>query len=124
MRRGFEIRFLDLGGIVTAMLAPDRQGRFANVTLDHADLAAYEENPGHFGALIGRFANRIGGAAFTLGGKTYNLAANDHGNYPAWRARGLRQGAVGGDRGAERPRRSPPCSPMSAPMATRASPAR
>jgi aldose 1-epimerase len=77
---GVEVRFLDLGGIVTTILAPDRQGRFANVTLDQADMAGYEKNPGHFGALIGRFANRIGGAAFTLGGTTYRLAANDHGN--------------------------------------------
>ena len=77
---GFEVRFLDLGGIVTTILAPDRLGRFANVTLDQADMAGYEENPGHFGALIGRFANRIGGAAFTLGGKTYPLAANDGAN--------------------------------------------
>ena len=77
---GVEIRFLDLGGIVTAMLAPDRQGRFANITLDQADMAAYELNPGHYGALIGRYGNRIGGAAFTLGGKTYPLADNDHGN--------------------------------------------
>ena len=88
---GLEIRFLDLGGIVTAMLAPDRQGRLANVTLDQADIAGYESNFGHFGALIGRFGNRIGGAAFTLGGKTYRLAANDHGNT-------LHGGIVGFDR--------------------------
>jgi aldose 1-epimerase len=88
---GLEIRFLDLGGIVTAILAPDRQGRFDNVTLDQADMAGYEANPGHFGALIGRFGNRIGGAAFTLGGKTYHLAANDHGNT-------LHGGLVGFDR--------------------------
>jgi aldose 1-epimerase len=88
---GLEIRFLDLGGIVTAILAPDRQGRFANVTLDQADMPGYEANPGHFGALIGRFGNRIGGAAFTLGGKTYHLAANDHGNT-------LHGGTVGFDR--------------------------
>lgn len=74
---GFELRFLDRGGIVTALMAPDRQGRFANVTLDHADLALYERNPGYFGALIGRYANRIGGAQFSLGGRTYPLAANN-----------------------------------------------
>jgi aldose 1-epimerase len=89
--RGFELRFLDLGGIVTAIMAPDRQGRFANVNLDQADMAGYEINPGHFGALIGRFANRIGGAAFTLAGKTYRLAANDGDNT-------LHGGVVGFDR--------------------------
>jgi aldose 1-epimerase len=77
---GVEVRFLDLGGIVTAILVPDRHGRLANVTLDQADMAGYEENPGHFGALIGRYANRIGGAAFPLHGKTYRLAANEKGN--------------------------------------------
>jgi aldose 1-epimerase len=74
---GFELRFLDLGGIVTTIMAPDRQGQVANVNLDHADLALYERNPGYFGALIGRYANRIGGAGFTLGGKRYDLAANN-----------------------------------------------
>ncbi len=77
---GVEVRFLDLGGIVTAILVPDRHGRLANVTLDQADMAGYEENSGHFGALIGRYANRIGGAAFSLHGKTYRLAANEKGN--------------------------------------------
>ncbi|GAB0119727.1 aldose epimerase family protein [Acidisoma sp. 7E03] len=74
---GFELRFLDRGGIVTALMAPDRHGRFANVTLDHADLPLYETNPGYFGAIIGRYANRLGGARFSLGGKTYSLAANN-----------------------------------------------
>ncbi|HEX3984334.1 MAG TPA: aldose epimerase family protein [Acidisoma sp.] len=74
---GFELRFLDLGGIVTAIMAPDRNGHFANVNLDHVDLALYEQNPGYFGAIIGRYANRIGGAAFVLGGRHYPLEAND-----------------------------------------------
>jgi aldose 1-epimerase len=77
---GFEVRFLDLGGIVTAIMAPDRAGQHANVTLDHSSLAVYEENPGYFGALIGRYANRIGGARFQLGGRTYTLADNNDGN--------------------------------------------
>lgn len=88
---GFELRFLDRGGIVTALMAPDRHGRFANVSLDHADLALYETNPGYFGAIIGRYANRLGGASFTLGGKTYRLAANNGPNT-------LHGGAVGFDK--------------------------
>ncbi|GAB0115518.1 aldose epimerase family protein [Acidisoma sp. C75] len=77
---GFELRFLDRGGIITAIMAPDRAGKLANVTLDHAPRALYEENPGYFGALIGRYANRIGGARFPLGGRTITLADNDRGN--------------------------------------------
>lgn len=88
---GFELRFLNLGGIVATILAPDRQNRFANVNLDHADLALYEQNPGYFGAIIGRFANRIGGASFALGGKRYQLAANNGPNT-------LHGGAVGFDK--------------------------
>lgn len=88
---GFELHFLDLGGIVTTLWAPDRLGRFANVTLDHADLPLYEQNPGYFGAIIGRYANRIGGASFSLGGRTYELAANNGTN-------SLHGGAIGFDK--------------------------
>jgi aldose 1-epimerase len=56
---------------------PDRDGVLANVVLSLPDLHAYEVSSSYFGALIGRYANRIGGARFVLDGREYHLAAND-----------------------------------------------
>jgi aldose 1-epimerase len=73
------------GGILQELQAPDRRGRLANITLGYADLAGYTvlrgdpptANPSYFGAIIGRYGNRIGGAKFTLDGKTYTLDVNN-----------------------------------------------
>lgn len=73
------VRFLDYGGIVTAVEVPDRQGRRANVALGFGSLADYQAKNRnyYFGALAGRYAGRIGGARFTLDGREYRLEAND-----------------------------------------------
>ncbi|MDE2515866.1 MAG: galactose mutarotase [Rhodospirillales bacterium] len=73
---GMTVTFLDFGGTITAIEVPDRDGRRANVTLGFASLAEYEASTAHFGALIGRYANRIAGARFTLDGREYRLPAN------------------------------------------------
>jgi aldose 1-epimerase len=65
------------GGYVVKILAPDREGRVADVTLGYEDLAGYLGDGSSFGNLIGRYANRIGGARFTLDGKSYTLAKNN-----------------------------------------------
>lgn len=75
--RGMEVSFLGLGGIIQALRVPDRDGAFADVTLGYDSLASYLENPPFFGALIGRFANRIAGGRFTLDGRAYTLPRND-----------------------------------------------
>ena len=76
---GVSVRILSYGGIIAAVEAPDCDGRRANVVLGFADLASYEAHNGncHFGALIGRFANRIARGRFTLDGATYQLPIND-----------------------------------------------
>jgi aldose 1-epimerase len=77
---GLRVRFLSYGGIITEIDVPDRAGRLENIALGLKTLGDYETLPGHFGAITGRYANRIGGAQFTLGGQTYRLIANNGAN--------------------------------------------
>jgi aldose 1-epimerase len=65
------------GGYVISILAPDRAGKQADVTLGYADLAGYLEDDAYFGCLVGRYANRIAKASFALDGKRHALSAND-----------------------------------------------
>jgi aldose 1-epimerase len=74
---GVEVRVCNYGGIVVSFLAPDRQGNLADVVLGYDHLDGYLALSPYFGALIGRYGNRIGGAKFTLNGVSYSLAAND-----------------------------------------------
>jgi aldose 1-epimerase len=74
---GLRVRFLSLGGVITEIDAPDRTGRLDNIVLGLRTLREYETLPGHFGAITGRYANRIGGAQFTLNGQIYHLIANN-----------------------------------------------
>jgi aldose 1-epimerase len=76
-RRGLRVGILSLGGIVAALEAPDREGRSANIVLGLATVAGYLERSPHFGALTGRFANRIAQGRFTLDGQVYELLRND-----------------------------------------------
>ncbi len=74
---GLVVKAINFGGIITEILAPDRDGKAADIVLGFKNLDGYLVNPPYFGAIIGRFGNRIGGATFTLDGKTYTLPAND-----------------------------------------------
>ena len=77
---GAEVRVTNYGGIVTAIKVPDRNGKLDDVVLGYDSLDGYIKNPTYFGAVIGRYANRIGKAQFKLDGKTYKLAANNGAN--------------------------------------------
>jgi aldose 1-epimerase len=74
---GMRVRFLSYGGVITEIDVPDRAGRVDNVVLGQRGLLEYETLLGHFGAITGRYANRLGGAQFTLNGQTYHLIANN-----------------------------------------------
>ncbi|HVU27071.1 MAG TPA: aldose epimerase family protein [Verrucomicrobiae bacterium] len=74
---GMEARITNYGGIVVSLTAPDRNGKFADVVLGYDHFDAYLKNTPYFGALVGRYANRIGGGQFTLDGKTYSLPKNN-----------------------------------------------
>ena len=76
--KGVEARIIEYGGILVSMKVPDRAGALGDVVLGHDTLDEYvADNKTYFGALIGRYANRIGGASFTLEGVKYSLPAND-----------------------------------------------
>ena len=78
--RGLRLHAINLGGIVTALHFPDREGRDANVVLGFADLADYLERNPHFGTLVGRFANRIAGGRLEIDGRSCQLTLNDGAN--------------------------------------------
>lgn len=73
---GLAVRATNYGGIVVSILAPDRDGRPANVVLGHDSLDGYLRDSRYLGAIIGRCANRIANARFALDGTTYRLTAN------------------------------------------------
>jgi aldose 1-epimerase len=75
--QGVSVRILTYGGIIHSVMAPDREGALANVTLGLPDLATYLTARGHLGTLVGRFANRIAGGRFVLDGRTYELPKNN-----------------------------------------------
>ncbi|GAA2930338.1 aldose epimerase family protein [Streptomyces enissocaesilis] len=80
-RDGVVVRVLTYGGIVQSVEVPDRDGRTGGVAVGFDRLAGYLECPGpYFGALVGRYANRIAGGAFALDGRTYVLARNSASN--------------------------------------------
>jgi aldose 1-epimerase len=79
-QQGIEARITNYGGILVSLTVPDRQGRKADVVLGFDTLAEYLASGPFFGALIGRYANRIGGAQFTLDGVEYHLEKNNGAN--------------------------------------------
>jgi aldose 1-epimerase len=108
-------KIITYGGIIQELWAPDRRGHLANITLGYNNLGDYTRqrgtppgppNPSYFGAIIGRYGNRIGGAKFTLDSQNYTLDANNgpnslHGGVKGfdkfvWDAQSFkRKGAVG-----------------------------
>ncbi|WP_162875656.1 aldose epimerase family protein [Sphingomonas crusticola] len=109
-KNGMVVRFTDYGGLITEIDTPDRIGKRANVALGFRSVGEYQARNGlyGFGSPIGRYANRIGGARFTLDGKTYNFTPNNgpnllHGGPPGYNVRfwrvamkpfGINHGAV------------------------------
>jgi len=89
---GIRVSILNYGGTITKILVPDKDGKMGDVVLGFESFDGYRQktNP-YMGALVGRYANRIGSAKFTLDGKMYKLAANNFGN-------SLHGGTVGFDK--------------------------
>jgi len=78
---GMKASILNYGGTLTKLLVPDKNGNMGDVVLGFDSFDGYmQKNDPFFGSLVGRYANRIANGKFTLDGKAYTLAANDHGN--------------------------------------------
>jgi len=78
---GIEVRAINYGGIIVSLKVPDRNGRVDDVVLGHDSLEQYERASPYFGAIIGRYGNRIARGRFTLEGRTYTLATNNGHNH-------------------------------------------
>lgn len=78
---GLVAKIIDFGGIVTELHAPDRDGCFADVVLGFDTLDPYRGDSPYFGALIGRYGNRIAKGRFTLDGREYQLPTNNGNNH-------------------------------------------
>ena len=74
--KGATARITNYGGILLSLMMPDRDGKLADVVLGYDDLENYLRFNPYFGALVGRYGNRIANGRFTLDGKTYTLATN------------------------------------------------
>ncbi|MCG6987123.1 MAG: galactose mutarotase [Gemmatimonadetes bacterium] len=74
---GIQVRAMTYGGVIVSLKTPDRTGELGDIVLGYDDLAHYVADSPYFGAIIGRYANRIAKGRFTLDGKTYQLPVND-----------------------------------------------
>lgn len=74
---GTQAAITDYGGIVVRLLVPDRAGKMTDIALGHDSVEGYVKDVAYLGALIGRYANRIENASFSLDGKKYQLTRNN-----------------------------------------------
>ncbi len=77
-RNGLEAEVINYGAILKRLMVPDRSGRLSDIVLGFDTAAEYvKHNPSYYGAIVGRFANRIGRASFEIDGKRYSVPKND-----------------------------------------------
>jgi aldose 1-epimerase len=74
---GLEVRVTNFGGIIVSLRVPDKNGKMDDIVLGFDKLDQYLDNPPYFGAIVGRYANRIANGTFTLDGAKYTLAKNN-----------------------------------------------
>lgn len=78
---GMTMKVMNYGGIIVSLTAPDKNGTLEDVVLGYDSLSHYIKRNPYFGALIGRYGNRIAKGKFNLEGKAYQLAQNNNGNH-------------------------------------------
>ncbi|MAV36409.1 MAG: galactose-1-epimerase [Planctomycetaceae bacterium] len=80
-RGGMEVRLINYGATLTSLITPDREGKRTDIVLGYDDLAGYLGDPISSGCIVGRYANRIAGARFTINGKAFELDKNFRGGH-------------------------------------------
>jgi aldose 1-epimerase len=78
---GLKLAMTDYGATVVSLETPDRNGKFANITLGFPNLEGYLQRHPYFGSTVGRYGNRIAGGKFSLDDKAYTLATNNGPNH-------------------------------------------
>jgi aldose 1-epimerase len=78
---GITAKIINYGATVRSLLVPDRNGKIADVVLGYDSLQGYVDGTAYFGAIVGRYGNRIGKGKFQLDGKEYQLTINDGENH-------------------------------------------
>lgn len=76
-KNGDVVSITNYGGIITSWVTPDKSGNKSSIVIGFDSLGSYLKQPPYFGALVGRYGNRIGKATFKIGDNTYKLAANN-----------------------------------------------
>ncbi len=76
-KNGIAVEIINLGGIVTSIKTPDREGEFEDIVLGFDKLSSYQTSHPYFGAIIGRYANRIAKGIFSIDATVYHLAKNN-----------------------------------------------
>ena len=76
-KNNVQVAITNYGGAIVSALVPDNKGKLTDVILGYKDLKGYQEGKSFFGALIGRYGNRIGKAKFSIDGKEFQIGAND-----------------------------------------------
>jgi aldose 1-epimerase len=78
--KGMEVAVTNYGGVIVSVMVPDKHGKMTDVVLGYDNIADYVASGGNFGALIGRYGNRIAQGLFVLDSVEYRLPQNNHGN--------------------------------------------
>lgn len=78
---GTKVKIMNYGGVILSIYTPDKHGEISDVVLGYENIEDYCTSTTYFGAIIGRYANRIGGANININNKIYNLAMNDGNNH-------------------------------------------
>lgn len=78
---GFKAEITNYGATVVSLIVPDKNGKFEDIVLGYDDAAGYEKGESYFGAIVGRYGNRIGKGKFVLDGKEYQLSINNGENH-------------------------------------------
>jgi len=86
---GIQVVIIEYGAVIVSLHTPDHRGEAGDIVLGHETLDGYLQHSPYFGAVVGRYANRIAGGRFSLDGTTYQLAQNDGVNHLHGGARGF-----------------------------------